>query len=182
MPLLSIYSIFDRIPSITDDDNEDENPPQPLEDIHSTPQLRIWIHSTRNVEGSLAGDPVDRQRTRFQFERASSLLAQVPENPDPKTFEEASGHPDWDKAMNEEYRSLLANDTWDLVPLPKGRKLVRCRWVYKTSLDQMEKWIDIKLVLSLKDFHKLKALTILKPSPLLQNEFYPPCSFPYCLL
>ena len=27
----------------------------------------------------------------------------------------------------------MANDTWDLVPLPKGRKLVRCKWVYKTN-------------------------------------------------
>eukprot|EP00253_Pinus_taeda_P026270 PITA_26270 len=35
--------------------------------------------------------------------------------------------------MNEEYHSLLANDTWDLVPLPKGQKLVRCKWVYKTK-------------------------------------------------
>src|ERR1700678_4334284 len=35
--------------------------------------------------------------------------------------------------MNEEYRSLMENDTWDLVPLPKGRKLVRCKWVYRTK-------------------------------------------------
>jgi hypothetical protein len=35
--------------------------------------------------------------------------------------------------MNEEYHSLMANDTWDLVPLPKGRKLVRWKWVYKTK-------------------------------------------------
>eukprot|EP00253_Pinus_taeda_P023479 PITA_23479 len=35
--------------------------------------------------------------------------------------------------MNEEYRSLLANDTWDLVPIPKGQKLVRCKWVYRTK-------------------------------------------------
>jgi hypothetical protein len=35
--------------------------------------------------------------------------------------------------MNEEYCSLMENDTWDLVPLPKGRKLVRCKWVYKTK-------------------------------------------------
>ena len=35
--------------------------------------------------------------------------------------------------MNEEYRSLMANNTWDLVPLPKGRKLVRCKWVYRTK-------------------------------------------------
>ena len=35
--------------------------------------------------------------------------------------------------MDEEYRSLMVNDTWDIVPLPKGRKLVRCKWVYKTK-------------------------------------------------
>jgi hypothetical protein len=35
--------------------------------------------------------------------------------------------------MQEEYKSLLENQTWDLVPLPSGRKLVRCRWVYRTK-------------------------------------------------
>ena len=35
--------------------------------------------------------------------------------------------------MDEEYCSLIANDTWDLVPLPKGRKLIRCKWVYRTK-------------------------------------------------
>jgi hypothetical protein len=27
----------------------------------------------------------------------------------------------------------MENDTWDLVPLPKGRKLARCKWVYRTK-------------------------------------------------
>lgn len=54
-------------------------------------------------------------------------------NYDPNTFAEASSHPDWEAVMNEEYHSLLANDTWDLVPLPKGRKLVKCKWVYRTK-------------------------------------------------
>jgi hypothetical protein len=35
--------------------------------------------------------------------------------------------------MQEEYKSLLKKQTWDLVPLPSGRKLVRCRWVYRTK-------------------------------------------------
>jgi hypothetical protein len=35
--------------------------------------------------------------------------------------------------MNEEYRSLMEKYTWDLLPLPKGRKLVRCKWVYITK-------------------------------------------------
>lgn len=32
--------------------------------------------------------------------------------------------------MDEECSALMENDTWDLVPLPKGRKIVRCRWIY----------------------------------------------------
>ena len=60
-------------------------------------------------------------------------MAQVFENHDLETFVKASGNPYWDAAMDEEYRSLMVNDTWDPVPLPKGRKLVRCKWVYRTK-------------------------------------------------
>ena len=35
--------------------------------------------------------------------------------------------------MQEEYNSLLENQTSDLVPLLSGRKLVRCIWVYRTK-------------------------------------------------
>jgi hypothetical protein len=60
-------------------------------------------------------------------------LAQVSETHDTETFAKALGHPDWDTTMNEEYRSLMANDTWDLLCIPKGRKLIRCKWVYRTK-------------------------------------------------
>jgi hypothetical protein len=36
--------------------------------------------------------------------------------------------------MNEEYCSLMGNDTWNqLVPLPKRIKLVKYKWVYRTK-------------------------------------------------
>ena len=35
--------------------------------------------------------------------------------------------------MDEVYSSLMNNHTWDLCPLPKGRKMVRCWWVYYTK-------------------------------------------------
>ncbi|GLJ23273.1 hypothetical protein SUGI_0440310 [Cryptomeria japonica] len=35
--------------------------------------------------------------------------------------------------MEEEYSSLMRNNTWDLVHLPKGRKMVRCKWIYRTK-------------------------------------------------
>ena len=60
-------------------------------------------------------------------------MAQVFENHDPETFAKASGNLDWNVATDKEYRSLMTNDTWDPVPLPKGRKLVKCKWVYRTK-------------------------------------------------
>ncbi|KAB2636709.1 hypothetical protein D8674_027243 [Pyrus ussuriensis x Pyrus communis] len=36
----------------------------------------------------------------------------------------------WTKAMEEEMDALQKNQTWDLVPLPRGKKIVGCRWGY----------------------------------------------------
>ena len=35
--------------------------------------------------------------------------------------------------MTTEYESLMNNKTWPLVPLPIGKNLVCCKWVYKTN-------------------------------------------------
>ena len=35
--------------------------------------------------------------------------------------------------MKEEFSSLQKSNTWELVDLPPGRKLVQCKWVYKTK-------------------------------------------------
>ena len=95
--------------------------------------LPRWVHSTCEVASDIVDDPRDQHQTHSQFQQASSLLAQISKNHDRETFAEASGNLHWDAAMDEEFRSLMVNDTWDLVPLPKGRKLVRCKWVYITK-------------------------------------------------
>ncbi len=41
----------------------------------------------------------------------------------------------WEAAMQEEYASLMANGTWELVPLPKDRKSVGCKGVFHTKRD-----------------------------------------------
>eukprot|EP00253_Pinus_taeda_P009330 PITA_09330 len=60
--------------------------------------------------------------------------------------------------MNEEYRSLLANNTWDLVPLPKGRKLVRCKWVYRTKYGPDGKVNKHKAQLVAKGFSQVEGI------------------------
>jgi hypothetical protein len=75
------------------------------------PSLLRWVRSTREVADDLADDPSDQRQTHSQFQRACSHLAHVLETHDPDTFAKASGHPYWNIAMNEEYRSLMTNDT-----------------------------------------------------------------------
>ena len=35
--------------------------------------------------------------------------------------------------MTQEFDALHSNHTWDLVPLPFGKKAICCRWVYKVK-------------------------------------------------
>ena len=79
---------------------------------------------------------------------------------------EASGNPDWDAVMDEEYRSLMANDTWDLIPLPKGRKLVRCKWVYITKYASDGSVERLKTRLVAKGFSQVEGIDTMKPLPL----------------
>jgi hypothetical protein len=41
----------------------------------------------------------------------------------------------WLKAMKDEMESMSTNKVWDLEPIPKGAKIVHCKWVYKTKHD-----------------------------------------------
>ena len=55
-------------------------------------------------------------------------------NIEPKTMEEAlnSEHgKEWKEVADSEYSSLIENKTWELVKLPKSRKAIGCKWVFK---------------------------------------------------
>ncbi len=45
----------------------------------------------------------------------------------------------WKVAMDDEFKSLQNRDIWDLVDLPKGHNLVRCRWVFDLKTDGRKK-------------------------------------------
>ena len=61
----------------------------------------------------------------------ASFLASIHCLSEPSSYKEAILDPLWQQAMDEELSALHKTGTWDLVPLPPGKTVVGCRWVYK---------------------------------------------------
>ena len=55
----------------------------------------------------------------------------------PKTVGDALSHPGWRQALLDEMCALQSNGTWDLTPLPLGKTVVVCSWIFnvKVGLD-----------------------------------------------
>ncbi len=62
-----------------------------------------------------------------------AYMVRVIQEVEPTCFEQAIGNPKWDNAMDEEMVALDANATWELVVLPKDKKVIGCKWVYKVK-------------------------------------------------
>jgi histone deacetylase 1/2 len=50
---------------------------------------------------------------------------------EPSTVAAALENKNWVAAMDIEYQALLRNKTWKLVPKPKDKNIIGCKWVYK---------------------------------------------------
>jgi hypothetical protein len=64
----------------------------------------------------------------------------------------------WKIAMKEEMDALEKNKTWDLVELPKGRKVVGCKWVYKLKKGVDDKVERYKARLVEKGYSQMKGI------------------------
>ncbi|KAG8498774.1 hypothetical protein CXB51_005214 [Gossypium anomalum] len=72
---------------------------------------------------------------------ALNVAEDIDANQEPSNYSEAVSCEDskkWMFAMQEEMESPHKNRTWDLVKLPKGKKVVRCKWVFKKKEGNLE--------------------------------------------
>ncbi|KAI5350367.1 hypothetical protein L3X38_003258 [Prunus dulcis] len=56
---------------------------------------------------------------------------------DPSTYKEAVmsvDAPFWKEAINDEFQSIIQNNTWMLTNLPAGNKAIGCKWVFRKKL------------------------------------------------
>ena len=66
-------------------------------------------------------------------ERAAAAVIE-----EPLTYEEAISSEqseEWIQAMDEEIKSLHANETWTTGPIPKGKRAIPVKWVFKVKKD-----------------------------------------------
>lgn len=74
---------------------------------------------------------------RYGYSAVSTPVLDSPQPPsDPSSFKEAMSRSDcdaWMEAMVKEMASLIEKDVYELVPLPKGKRAIGCRWAYRTK-------------------------------------------------
>ncbi|KAG8503402.1 hypothetical protein CXB51_001378 [Gossypium anomalum] len=134
--------LINRSPSVA----IEKKTPQEVEhqiNTESTPQANT------KIENRVASSPqysIAKNRTRREIKPpkkyaeadlvayALNVAEDIDANQEPSNYSEAISCEDsekWMFAMQEEMESLHKNKTWDLVKLPKGKKTVRCKCVFK---------------------------------------------------
>jgi plasmid replication initiation protein len=58
-------------------------------------------------------------------------LTPISKEQEPQNFQEAITNTDWLKVIKEELKALEKNKTWEIIKLPKDKKHIECKWVYK---------------------------------------------------
>ncbi|CAH9102405.1 unnamed protein product [Cuscuta epithymum] len=60
-----------------------------------------------------------------------AFLAAISAGREPSSFNEAVRDPQWRTAMSREIAALERTGTWRIQDLPRGKKAIFCKWVYK---------------------------------------------------
>ncbi|QHO24819.1 Copia protein [Arachis hypogaea] len=64
-----------------------------------------------------------------------SLSLAITSNQEPSTYEEAAAHECWRKTIQDELTALDQNRTWCLTELPKDKKVVGYKWVFRVKFN-----------------------------------------------
>ena len=114
-------------PETVEVQSKSDTEPEPEE--HEEPPQRRHSERTRQT-------PVRYGRDEYIAASAQHVAYAACQITEPQTMEEALSDElsdEWKQAADSEYHSLMENETWELVPLPKGRKPIGSRWVFKVK-------------------------------------------------
>jgi hypothetical protein len=87
-----------------------------------------------------------------------SLMSSTSNGIEPMSFNEANEHGEWRKEMEEEYDSIMKNKTWELTELPKDKKFIGCKLIYKPKFKTDGSIDKYKAIFVKKGIHRRRAL------------------------
>ncbi len=172
-PNVVIVDTSSKSPCVDDDAKEDPSNEEatPTPGCSSTPSTPS---KDANTSGEQEGQPWEERRYPLRerrplgewwknhilpqqdVERANVACLDDPLNVcDAMRSDDASK---WEVAMQEEYGSLMANGTWELIPLPKDRKSVGCKWVFCTKRDASGHIVRHKARLVAKGYFQVEGV------------------------
>ena len=117
------------------EDQEREEPQEPIDPPHEKNSYKrkpTWVQEAilyAQRYGVPEGIHRERKRPR-PYSNYVALLCHIIDK-EPSNYEEAIEKKEWKDAMIEEYKSIMKNDVWDVVPRPKGKFVVTSKWIYK---------------------------------------------------
>ena len=105
--------------------------PDPIGDSISRLSSRQCFNQEENSAKAAIRYPIEAYCSLACFPNDSrDYLSKIDEEQVPTSYEEACRDKRWVQAMEEEIESMERNNTWSRTELPKGKKLIGCRWVY----------------------------------------------------
>ena len=113
-------------------DIEPSSPPPAVrrsDRIHKPPTWLGEYHT--NLAHSNPPKPAQKIFTLPTSSTFWCFSANLTKHTDHLYFKQAVKDPNWVTAMNKELDALELNDTWDITPLPVGKKAIWCKWIYK---------------------------------------------------
>jgi hypothetical protein len=144
-----------------DGDEDEDNPTEVEEKVQQvsrkTPRKQVQKnHSLDQIIGNKDAGVENRKKICSPEQTHQALLSTT----EPNYFEEASKDEFWNKAMNEELDQIEKNDTWELVPRPKNKNVIRTKWVFRNKLNEDGQVTRNKARLVCKGYAQIEGIDI----------------------
>lgn len=97
--------------------------------IISIPKLTSDLNTTGQTSFSTLFSHNNHIAPDVLIHAGQTLVRNVFHDSEPTLYEEATINPTWQSTITQELEALYANYTWDLVPLPVGKKAIGYKWV-----------------------------------------------------